>query len=125
MPAGSPLTQAHRIGADSCPLAAANPSPVDPVHNTARSAVCLSCRAHRNILTILSCLVHRDSSGAPLSPKWKRLLRDPVRAPDSVMPRGSLSFQASPGGLPVPVGCPVLSVWPWRAFLSFCTVLSV
>ncbi len=63
-PAGSPLTQAHRIGADSCPLAAANPSPVDPVHNTARSAVCLSCRAHRNILTILSCLVHRDSSGA-------------------------------------------------------------
>ncbi len=46
-----------------------------------------------------------------------------MRAPDSVMPRGSLSFQASPGGLPVPVGCPVLSVWPWRAFLS-CFVLS-
>ncbi len=40
-----------------------------------------------------------------------------------VMPRGSLSFQASPGGLLVPVGCPVLSVWPWRAFLS-CFVLS-
>ncbi len=39
------------------------------------------------------------------------------------MPRGSLSFQASPGGLLVPVGCPVLSVWPWRAFLS-CFVLS-
>ncbi len=54
MPAGSPLTQAHRIGADSCPLAAANPSPVDPVHKTARSTVCMSCRAHRNILTILS-----------------------------------------------------------------------
>ncbi len=53
---------------------------------------------------------------------WKRLLRDPVRAPD-VMPRGSLSFQASPGGLLVPVGCPVLSVWPRRAFLS-CFVLS-
>ncbi len=32
--------------------------------NTARSAVCLSCRAHRNILTILSCLVRGDSSGA-------------------------------------------------------------
>ncbi len=41
-----------------------------------------------------------------------------------VMPRRSLSLRASPGGLPVPVGCPVLSVWPWRAFL-FCTVLSV
>ncbi len=40
-----------------------------------------------------------------------------------VMPRGSLSFQASPGGLLVPVGCPVLSVWPRRAFLS-CFVLS-
>ncbi len=39
------------------------------------------------------------------------------------MPRGSLSFQASPGGLLVPVGCPVLSVWPWRALLS-CFVLS-
>ncbi len=40
-----------------------------------------------------------------------------------VMPRRSLSLQASPGGLLVPVGCPVLSVWPWRAFL-FCFVLS-
>ncbi len=29
-----------------------------------------------------------------------------------VMPRGSLSLRASPGGLLVPVGCPVLSVWP-------------
>ncbi len=56
----------------------------------ARSAVCLSCCAHRNILK-QSCLVHGDSSGAggsscsghgghaPLSPKWKRSLR----APDS------------------------------------------
>ncbi len=39
-----------------------------------------------------------------------------------VMPRWSLSLQASPGGLLVPVRCPVLSVWPWRAFLS-CLVL--
>ncbi len=42
-----------------------------------------------------------------------------------VMPRRSLSLRASPGGLLVPVGCPVLSVWPWRAFLSSCPVLSV
>ncbi len=39
-----------------------------------------------------------------------------------VLPRGSLSFQASPGGLLVPVGCPVLFVWPWWAFS--CHVLS-
>ncbi len=39
-----------------------------------------------------------------------------------VMPRGSLSFQASPGGLLVPVGCPVLFVWPWSLVLS-CHVL--
>ncbi len=30
MPAGSPLTQARWIAADSCPPAAANPSPTDP-----------------------------------------------------------------------------------------------
>ncbi len=42
-----------------------------------------------------------------------------------VMPRRSLSLRASPGGLLVPVGCPVVSVWPWRAFLSSCPVLSV
>ncbi len=41
------------------------------------------------------------------------------------MPRRSLSLRASPGGLLVPVGCPVVSVWPWRAFLSSCPVLSV
>ncbi len=41
------------------------------------------------------------------------------------MPRRSLSLRASPGGLLVPVGCPVLSVGPWRAFLSSCPVLSV
>ncbi len=79
-PAGSPLIHARRIAADSCPpdcrwfkptglaltharwppLSLAKSSP----HVTARSAVCLFCRAHRNILTILSCLVHGDSSGA-------------------------------------------------------------
>ncbi len=38
-----------------------------------------------------------------------------------VMPRGSLSFQASPGGLLVPVGCPVLFVWPW-SLVMYCSV---
>ncbi len=56
MPAGSPLTHARRIAADSCPLAAAYPSPMESPHVTARSAVCLFCCAHRNIL-IKSCLV--------------------------------------------------------------------
>ncbi len=70
---GPPLTQcppdrlwlsARRIGADSCPLAAAYPSPVESPHVTARSAVCLFCCAHRNILITLSCHVHGDLSGA-------------------------------------------------------------
>ncbi len=49
MPAGSPLTQARRI--------AANPSPVDRVHMSRQGVPCLSCCAHRNILTyrVLSC----------------------------------------------------------------------
>ncbi len=90
---------------------------------TARSAVFKSCCAHRNIL-IKSCLVHGDSSGAggsscnghgghsqppaPLSLRWKRLMRDPVRAPDSSScPKEASASELSPGGLPVPVGCPV------------------
>ncbi len=54
MPAGPPLTQcprrwtrgclthARRIGADSCPLAAANPSPVDRVHTSRPGVLFLS-----------------------------------------------------------------------------------
>ncbi len=43
---------------------------------------------------------------APLS--WKRLLRDPVRAPDVMScPEEASASELSPGGLPVPVGCPV------------------
>ncbi len=85
--------------------------------------MCLFCCAHRNILN-LPCLVHGDSSGAggslfsghgghsqppaPLSLRWKRLLRDPVRAPDSSScPEEASASELSPGGLPVPVGCPV------------------
>ncbi len=96
--------QACRIATDS--------SPVDPVHNTARSAVCMSCCAHRNILITLSCLVHGDSSRAggssshgrgghsqppaPLSRKWRRLLRDPVRATSTTC-HGLLSSQLRHG----------------------------
>ncbi len=40
--------------------------------------------------------------------RWKRLLRDPVRAPDtSLCPEEASASELSPGGLPVPVGCPV------------------
>ncbi len=38
-------------------------------------------------------------------------------------PKEASASENSPGGLPVPVGCLVLSVWPWRAVLS-CHVLS-
>ncbi len=41
MPAGSPLTQARRMAADSCLPAAANPSPVDPVHTSRPGEPCL------------------------------------------------------------------------------------
>ncbi len=125
MPAGSPLTQACRIAADSCPLATAFPSPVDPVHNTARSAVCMSGCAHRNILTYLVMSTEtRLGQAAPLVVAMEAILAacPPVAEVEAVaegpcegpwllvMPIGSLSFQASPGGLPVPVGCPVLSL---------------
>ncbi len=80
-------------------------------------------------------LVHGDSSGAggsscsgrgghfqppaPLSRKWRRLLRDPVRAPESL----SCPEEASASELAQEVflflgDCLVLSVWPRRAFLS-------
>ncbi len=111
MPAGLPLTQAHRIGADSCPLAATNPSPVESPHVTARSAMCLFCCAHRNILN-LPCLVlsmeTRLGQAAPL-----------VVAMEAILAACPLVVEVEA----VPVGCPVLSVWPWRAFLS-CFVLS-
>ncbi len=86
---GLPLPQARRIAADSSQPAAADPSPVDLVHNMARSAVCMSCGAHRNILMnlVLSCLrrlvesrrlmaEETIPSRLPLlSLMWKRLLR--------------------------------------------------
>ncbi len=40
-PAGLPLTQAHRIGVDSCPLAATIPSPVDRVHMSRPGVPCV------------------------------------------------------------------------------------
>ncbi len=100
----------------------------------------MSCCAHRNILIYLVGLVHGDSSGAGGSSCCGRgghsSRLPPCRGSGSgssgnlwggpwclVMPRRSLSFLARPGGLPFPVGCLVLSVWPQRAFLS-CHVLS-
>ncbi len=98
-PTGSPVTQARRIAADSSPPAAADPSPVDPVHTSRPGVPCLSCCAHRNILTnlVLSAETRRGQvaplvmaeeaipSRLPLlSLMWKRLLRDLVRAPDSL-----------------------------------------
>ncbi len=102
--------------------------------------MCLSCCAHRNILN-LPCHVRsmetRLGQAAPLVVAMEAILAAcPLVAEVEavaeglcegpwllVMPRRSLSLRASPGGLLVPVGCPVLSVWPRRAFLS-CFVLS-
>ncbi len=141
-PAALPLTQAHWIGVDSCPLAAAIPSPVDQVHMLRPGVPCVFCRAHRNILTTMSCLVlsmetrlgqaaprvvamEAILAACPLVAEVEVVAEGPCEGPWLlVMPRRSLSLRASPGGLLVPVGCPVLSVGPWRAFLSSCSVLS-
>ncbi len=102
----------------------------------------MSWCAHRNILTYLveSCLVlsMETRQSQPLAPPvadMEAVAEGPCEGPWLlVMPRGSLRFQASPGGLLVPVGCPVLfvclalegclvlSVWPRRLFS--CHVLS-
>ncbi len=117
--------QARRIAADSSQPAAADPSPVDLVHNMARSAVCMSCCAHRNILMnlVLSCLrrlvesrrlmaEETIPSRLPLlSLMWKRLLRDLVRAPDSLScPEEALASKLAQEGflfLWVVLSCPV------------------
>ncbi len=115
MPAGSPLTQARRIAADSSPpdrrwlkpaglvLTHARRPPLSLapwIKSTCHGQECrvsvLLCPQEHFKLT-LSCpwrLVwgrrlllwwprRPFQPPAPLSPKWKRLLRDPVRAPDS------------------------------------------
>ncbi len=88
-----------------------------------RVYVLLCPQEHFNI----PCLVHGDSSGAggssscghggqsqpPAPPvaEVEAVAEGPCEGPWLlVMPRGSRSFQASPGGLPVPVGCLVLCV---------------
>ncbi len=86
--------------------------------------MCLSCCAHRNILKNLVWSTEtRLGQAAPLVVAMEAILAacPPVAEVEAVaegpcegpwllvMPRGSLSFQASPRGLPVPVGCPVLS----------------
>ncbi len=84
------------------------------LHVTASSAVFKYCLALRNSFKVSCRSCPRRlvwcRPPASLSRKWKRLLRDPARAPDS----SSCSEEASaskpsPGGLPVPVGCPVPS----------------
>ncbi len=91
----------------------------------ARSAVCMSCCAHRNILMnlVLSCLrrlvesrrlmaEETIPSRLPLlSLMWKRLLRDLVRAPDSLScPEEALASKLAQEGflfLWVVLSCPV------------------
>ncbi len=141
------LFPVRRIAVDSCPLAAAIPSPVDQVHMSRPGVPCVFCRAHRNILTNMSCLVHGDSSGAggssccghgghssrpaPLLLKWRRSLRDPVRAPDSwSCPEEASASELAQEGfwflwdvLSV-VSCPVCLALE-GCHVVFCTVLSV
>ncbi len=157
-PAGSPLTQARRIAADSSPpdrrwlmpagsaLTHARRPPLSLAPWIKSTCHGQECRvsvlfAHRNILKNLVLSTEtRLGQAAPLVVAMEAILaacplvveveavaEGPCEGPwCHVMPRGGLSFQASPGGLLVPVGCPVLFVWPWRAFpVLSCTVLCV
>ncbi len=64
-PAGSPLTQACRIAPDSCPPAAANPSPwIQSTRHGQESRVCVLLCPQEHFNQVLSSLVHGDSFGA-------------------------------------------------------------
>ncbi len=79
-------------------------------HVTTRSAILSLVLPSGTVLIYLVGHIHGDSSGASLSRKERRLLRDLARAPDSSSCTEEASAsKPSPGGLPVPVGCPVLS----------------
>ncbi len=157
MPAGSPLTQARRIAAVSCPpdcrwlkptgLALTHarwpPLSLAPwIESTrhgqeCRVSVLLCPQEHFKSSCHVLSMETRLGQAAPCLVAMEAILAacPPVVDMEAVtegpfeglwllvMPKGSLSLQASPGGLLVPVGCPVLSVWPWRAFL-LCFVLS-
>ncbi len=153
---GSPLTQARRIAADSCPpdcrwlkptglaLTHARWPPLSLalwIKSTChgqecRVSVLLCPQEHfKTILLVLS-METRLGQAAPWFVATEAIpaaclpvveMEGVAEGPCEghwllVMPRGSLSFQASPGGLLVPVGCPVLFVWPWSLVLS-CHVL--
>ncbi len=131
-PAGSPLTHARRPPLTLAPW-------IQSTRHGQESRVCvLLCpQEHFNqVLSVLSletrlgqaapCFVAAEAIPATCLPvvDMEVVGGGPCKGPWLlVMPRGSLSFQANPGGLLVPVGCPVLFVWPWRVLLS-CHVLS-
>ncbi len=130
MPAGPPLTQARRIAADSCPPLSLAPWIKSTCHGQeCRVSVLLCPQEHFKEPCLgqaapLVVAMEAILAACPLVVEVEAVAEGPCEGPwCHVMPRGSLSFQASPGGLLVPVGCPVLPVWPWRAFLS-CFVLS-
>ncbi len=104
MPAGSPLTQACRIAADSSPpdrrwleparsaLTHARRPPLSLapwIKSTChgqecRVSVLLCPQEHFNLpCLVMSCPWRLVWGSAPFSLKWRRSLRDPVRAPDS------------------------------------------
>ncbi len=59
------------------------------------------------------CFVAEEAilAACPHVADMKAVAEGPCEGPWLVMPKGSLSFLASPGGLPVSVGCPVLSLF--------------
>ncbi len=148
MPAGSPLTQARRIAADSCPpdwrwlkptgsaLTHARLPPLTlapwikstchgqecrvsvllcPQEHFKEPGLVLSMETRLGQAAPLVVAMEAILAACPLSLIWRRSLRDPQKKP-----RRSLSLQASPGGLLVPVA--VLSCLSGPGGLS-CRVL--
>ncbi len=101
------------------------PDPVDPVNMSRPGEPFLNLVLPLGtVLIYLVGYVHGDMSGAggssccgcgghsqpPASLSWKRLLRALMRAPNSSSwPEEASASKTSPGGIPVPVGCHVLS----------------
>ncbi len=106
-PAGSPLTHARRSPLTLAPWIQSTSRPGVPCH-VPRVMVLKSCLALRNSFNVSCRSCPWRLVQLPASLSWKRLLRDPVRAPDVMScPEEASASKLSPGGLPVPVGCPV------------------
>ncbi len=112
MPAGSPLTHARWIAADSCPLAAAIPSPVDRVHTSRPGVPCVCLVVPTGTFYIIMSVLSTETrlgQAAPLVVAMEAILAAcPLVVEVEVVPVGCpvLFCVSSPGGLLLPPDFP-------------------